>query len=220
VIGVREIEATQHRRAPHRMSPTTILDNYKLLFDCPKRIQAALTVNMKLADASCFLTNTASNHNLVQMILFETYPSGSPKCRNSPRDSRNGRLAVYIPLSRFKLSFQVSSCIYITAPCNDLGLGHLSVIYIWSPHHQTSIQLPLQVKSSPALLSSNIMAAADYHQANGFAADPYSRFIPPRQPPNPALENALVSLQPCTLCLMLISVINAHSSSGPTRSRQ
>ena len=39
-FGVCEIEATQHLCA-HRISPVTILRNYKLLFDCPKRIQAA-----------------------------------------------------------------------------------------------------------------------------------------------------------------------------------
>jgi hypothetical protein len=38
------------------------------------------------------------------------------------------------------------------------------------------------------------MAAADSHQANGFSADAFSRFIP-RQPPNLALDSAWVSLQ-------------------------
>ncbi len=38
------------------------------------------------------------------------------------------------------------------------------------------------------------MTAADSHNANGFSADAPSRYIP-RQPPNPALENARVSLQ-------------------------
>jgi hypothetical protein len=59
------------------------------------------------------------------------------------------------------------------------------------------------------------MAAADSHQANGFSADEFSRYIP-RQPPNLALDNAWVSLQH----RVHSAFINVYPSSGPTRSRQ